>query len=300
MDDDDAVERDAVLQMLERFQQHLEDHANQGAVYNLYCSNCHRWVCSRGQAVFLISTRQPLFSTDLVVEEMEAGELYKIDTCDCMIKDIQCHSCDSILGYHVIDACQSCLSGGNNGHYFMMKAEAVYGRKRACDNNVNKLLMWNKLGKMTARDPVFLLDSKDNVLEDCLICSEPNVHPCKIQSCNHSGICYTCAVREIDLRKRCPLCRETASPEDVKFDYGAPQKRVRCKYGCEFVEDEGRWKMVEGKCEEYLKQDEIREHQKTCKYRTPPLEVCQELQQKKEEQEQDEQEEEEEEEEEED
>jgi len=59
---------------------------------------------------------------------VEIGRPYKIATCRCRVRNIACTACRKVVGYHVVRPCRSCLSGGTNGHYWMLESDGVVAR----------------------------------------------------------------------------------------------------------------------------------------------------------------------------
>ena len=73
-----------------------------------------------------------LFSSDCVLPAVDILEStkHKINSCDCEICHTVCHWCKNLLGYKVVEPCQECLSGNNNGHYFMFSSPYLNAQHR--------------------------------------------------------------------------------------------------------------------------------------------------------------------------
>ncbi len=106
-------------------------------------------------------------------------------------------------------------------------------------------------------------------LEPCLLCACENTNPAKLSCSCRASICYKCCVRELDLRRRCPLCRHPA--DAVEELDGDAAVAVRCKWGCKF--DGGQWVIDEGGCPAYLNLCELKQHQRHCIFRKAPPEL---------------------------
>ncbi|KAI8804699.1 FAM72 protein-domain-containing protein [Cladochytrium replicatum] len=105
-------------------------HPNFGnkSVFNLECAHCAQTVCRRGmKASLLADTQVELFSTDIIPESRVelVAENYNTHNCNCRIRDFACLGCGNVVGYHITQPCESCMSSCNNGHFWMFHSGAV-------------------------------------------------------------------------------------------------------------------------------------------------------------------------------
>lgn len=97
-------------------------------VYVLECKTCGSQLCRRGmRAILLADTTIQLYSTD----EVDFSTIGVIPNtfitahCYCKIRNIGCLSCGSVVGYHVLVPCKTCMCSCNNGHYWMFHSSCV-------------------------------------------------------------------------------------------------------------------------------------------------------------------------------
>lgn len=97
-------------------------------VCTLTCKFCVADICDRGmKAILLADTRVELFSTDRVTQgrvQLVAND-YMTRNCQCKIRDVACLGCGNVVGYHVTQPCDLCLSSCNNGHFWMFHSDTV-------------------------------------------------------------------------------------------------------------------------------------------------------------------------------
>ncbi|KAJ3412777.1 Protein fam72a [Chytridiales sp. JEL 0842] len=115
-------------------------------VCNLRCGECEMVVCQRGmKAILLADTNVELYSTDLPPKcTALVNEDYMTRNCQCRIRDVACLNCGSVIGYHVTQPCESCMSSCNNGHFFMFNADQVKSSDRMSSDGT-KALLWADL-----------------------------------------------------------------------------------------------------------------------------------------------------------
>lgn len=101
-------------------------------VHQVKCEKCNAILSERAQSVVLVCDRSTkLYSTDGIdYPIIQSAEKYKINTCNCMIKDIMCYRCNTKVGYHVVEACFYCTCDSiDNSHYWLfncnVKAEKI-------------------------------------------------------------------------------------------------------------------------------------------------------------------------------
>eukprot|EP00040_Diaphanoeca_grandis_P022329 m.119739 g.119739 ORF g.119739 m.119739 type:complete len:183 (-) comp28758_c0_seq2:264-812(-) len=105
----------------------------QKLVHELRCDSCARKLCSRAmRALLLADTKTQLYSTDTSPHQGCAciGAPYATKSCDCKIQDVACIECGNEVGYHVVQACPSCLKACNNGHFWMFHGRSVRASER--------------------------------------------------------------------------------------------------------------------------------------------------------------------------
>lgn len=103
------------------------------SVFRLNCKYCKACVCDRAmKAILLADTKVELFSTDIPpgTSMCLLPEDRTTHGCLCKIRDSACRTCGNVLGYHVSQPCSSCLSGKNNGHFWMYYSEGVTHTER--------------------------------------------------------------------------------------------------------------------------------------------------------------------------
>lgn len=115
-------------------------------VYMLSCRGCSATLCKRAmKAVLLGDTRIELFSTDVNPGNDNIAlisEPYLTNSCQCSIRDIACVNCGNCVGYHVAEACESCLQANNNAHYYIFSVDEVTHKERYLDQDV---LTWSAI-----------------------------------------------------------------------------------------------------------------------------------------------------------
>ena len=116
--------------------------------FELRCKLClsHPIFTVRACSVSLLSEESvSLFSSDCVLPAVDILEStkHKINSCDCQICHTVCHWCKSLLGYKVVEPCQECLSGDNNGHYFMFSSPYVNPQHRVGEPNLEWFGCWS-------------------------------------------------------------------------------------------------------------------------------------------------------------
>ncbi|KAI8834671.1 FAM72 protein-domain-containing protein [Chytridium lagenaria] len=114
-------------------------------VCRLQCKFCIQPICKRGmKAILLADTRVELYSTD----EVPAGRVqlvaedYLTRNCHCRIRDVACLGCEKVIGYHVTQPCDVCMSACNNGHFWMFHDDSVTASERT---DGSKVLLWSQL-----------------------------------------------------------------------------------------------------------------------------------------------------------
>jgi hypothetical protein len=109
------------------------------AVCQLGCSYCDRKICSRGMKAILLAdtsvslvNKVELYSTDGVNKGCVqlVDEDYMTTNCRCRIRDVACLGCGNVVGYHVTQPCEACLSSCNNGHFWMFLSDTVSATER--------------------------------------------------------------------------------------------------------------------------------------------------------------------------
>jgi hypothetical protein len=93
----------------------------------LGCSKCNMISTCRGVSVCLLADQdKKLYSSDALLPSVKVMENTRrtFSECECQICDMVCSFCADVvpLGYKILEACQSCLSGENNGHYHMFSS----------------------------------------------------------------------------------------------------------------------------------------------------------------------------------
>eukprot|EP00833_Pecoramyces_ruminatium_P003135 jgi/Orpsp1_1/1177167/evm.model.c7180000060442.1 len=116
------------------------------SVCQLNCRYCHGVLCRRGmKAILLADTRVELYSTDAapIGVQLVAND-YVTRNCLCQIRDVACLGCGNVVGYHVTQPCEVCMSACNNGHFWMFHNDSVKAKERM-DATGQKPLLWAQL-----------------------------------------------------------------------------------------------------------------------------------------------------------
>lgn len=117
-------------------------------VCELSCKHCTTTICRRGmKAILLADTAVELFSTDNPPMGAQlVNDDYTTASCACRIRDVACLSCGCVVGYHVTQPCDVCLSSCNNGHFWMFHCTEV----SSCDRlgQGNKQMLWAHLPRV--------------------------------------------------------------------------------------------------------------------------------------------------------
>ncbi|KAI8803265.1 FAM72 protein-domain-containing protein [Cladochytrium replicatum] len=123
----------------------LHSHFRFKTVVKIFCSPCSSLLCTRGMiAVLLGNTQYQLFSTDMSPQGVQlVFDDHSTENCKCRIRSFACKVCGSIAGYHVTRACEDCLQGVNNGHFWMFHANCVNSSERHDSNG--KVIRWSSL-----------------------------------------------------------------------------------------------------------------------------------------------------------
>lgn len=116
------------------------------SVCQLTCRYCQGILCRRGmKAILLADTRVELYSTDTVPIGVQlVANDYVTRNCLCQIRDVACLGCGNVVGYHVTQPCDVCMSACNNGHFWMFHHDAVKAKERM-DSTGLKPLLWAHL-----------------------------------------------------------------------------------------------------------------------------------------------------------
>ncbi|KAL6618544.1 hypothetical protein LY90DRAFT_455775 [Neocallimastix californiae] len=116
------------------------------SVCQLNCRYCQGILCRRGmKAILLADTRVELYSTDAapIGVQLVAND-YVTRNCLCQIRDVACLGCGNVVGYHVTQPCEVCMSACNNGHFWMFHNDSVKAKERM-DSTGQKPLLWAQL-----------------------------------------------------------------------------------------------------------------------------------------------------------
>jgi len=116
------------------------------SVCQLNCRYCQGILCRRGmKAILLADTRVELYSTDAapIGVQLVAND-YVTRNCLCQIRDVACLGCGNVVGYHVTQPCEVCMSACNNGHFWMFHNDSVKAKERM-DATGQKPLLWAQL-----------------------------------------------------------------------------------------------------------------------------------------------------------
>ncbi|KAG4093094.1 hypothetical protein H8356DRAFT_949663 [Neocallimastix lanati (nom. inval.)] len=116
------------------------------SVCQLNCRYCQGVLCRRGmKAILLADTRVELYSTDAapIGVQLVAND-YVTRNCLCQIRDVACLGCGNVVGYHVTQPCEVCMSACNNGHFWMFHNDSVKAKERM-DATGQKPLLWAQL-----------------------------------------------------------------------------------------------------------------------------------------------------------
>lgn len=124
------------------------------AVCKLNCKHCGTFICHRGmKAILLGDTKVQLYSTDVPPRQVQlVGPDYSTRTCWCIIVDVACLGCGNIIGYHVSQPCQKCLSSCNNGHFWMFLSGEIQAEERK-NKDGRSQLVWAQLTSINNEEP---------------------------------------------------------------------------------------------------------------------------------------------------
>lgn len=183
----------------------------------LSCAECGVVLTERGMSVRLLAEDSiQLFSTDLATGNVaEIGDIRGAEHCGCGIRDVACRACGSetVVGYHVVDACAECLSEpSNNHHYWMFHAENVSASPSG--------LSWGQLGSHLSQEQARVFVDPVPDAFRCGICMDV-VSDCVVTPCGHS-FCLVCITRAVDLTGLCPMDRTPVLPSSL-----VPNRMVR-------------------------------------------------------------------------
>jgi hypothetical protein len=210
------------------------DGSGGGNAFELSCLGCSALVTRRGALVRLIADTTSMYSTDLVTTGMEdRGRVHTHQSCGCQCRSIFCAQCHRMLGYHVLEPCQDCREGGNNGHYYMFVPGNVRGRLRALPSRApdwtTRWMESDELGAFEPRafrrsssDAVFLSPEPEVQECTCAVCLDILEDPLTLP-CGHT-FCRICASRAVDLQ-RCWCARP---PEHRSILYTLPSCLCAC------------------------------------------------------------------------
>ena len=142
-------------QQLQQQRERSNSHLRNKIVFALSCRFCQSGLCKRAmRAILLADTKVELYSTDIPPDShaLATGEEDRVTQgCLCRIRDTLCRGCGNVLGYHVSQPCERCLSARNNGHFWMFYSEQVNPKERI-DRQTGKQLVWSQLSPMLADD----------------------------------------------------------------------------------------------------------------------------------------------------
>lgn len=91
----------------------------------LACIQCQSMTTVRACSVHLIADEaKKLYSSDAVLPSVnvDLATIHQINSCECQICNMTCTFCKVPLGYKVVEPCQICLQGENNGHFHMFSS----------------------------------------------------------------------------------------------------------------------------------------------------------------------------------
>jgi hypothetical protein len=230
----------------------------------LRCKACASVLCRRGMSVELVADASvSLFSTDFATSATIAlsTTVREIGSCACRIIDLSCRTCTrsrpgsrsssrlTSIGYHVVRPCEECLSGENNGHYYLFHADSVDASPWPLFGAAAQPLDWRsgRLGVFDgAMQPLVLAaadggDSDGEPLDKladellCPICFDVLRAPVRLERCGHT-FCEACVTRHVDTHHACPLDRRPACASELAPDERARRAvgrlRVHCRFGC--------------------------------------------------------------------
>ncbi|KAF9763071.1 Protein FAM72A [Nosema granulosis] len=96
-------------------------------VYSISCRNCCSILSRKAmKSVLLTNTSIRLFSSNNPTPNVRAlHSTYVTRSCECMISNIKCTACNSLVGYTIVSPCELCLRDKNNGHHWMFDLTAI-------------------------------------------------------------------------------------------------------------------------------------------------------------------------------
>lgn len=109
-------------------------------VYSLKCKKCLITLTNKAmKSVLLSNYRIKLYSTNDPINTRRSSYTYITKTCVCLLTNIICKKCGSIVGYNIVRPCYTCLNDKNNGHLWMFDISSINYDVRI---NGLKILKW--------------------------------------------------------------------------------------------------------------------------------------------------------------
>ena len=134
--------------------------------------------------------------------------------CACSACCVECASCRSVVGYHVLVPCELCAASEHNSHFWLFHSANV----DAAESGVRwSALPYNGAAANNEGEPAGDEPDADAEREVCCICAAcPLWRPTRIAGCPPSHrFCFGCISREVDARKVCPLDRRPITRADL-------------------------------------------------------------------------------------
>lgn len=96
-------------------------------VYSISCRNCSTLLSRKAmKSVLLSNSRVRLFSSNHpTLNARPLKSTYVTRSCECVISNVKCNSCNSLVGYTIVLPCALCLRDKNNGHLWMFDLCAI-------------------------------------------------------------------------------------------------------------------------------------------------------------------------------
>ena len=224
----------------------------------IFCTLCNSTLSSRGMRCFLLTdTSKQLFSTDIpkleAVEEL--GESYKIETCNCMIRNTFCKQCSAKIGYHVVEPCNFCQNADNNGHYWLLNQNVEHvalmleKRRMTAEGDggiVSQFaLTWDQLpynGRDVTVPRLFLSEEAREAQEEdmvCCICSEIMHYPVYL-TCGGDGSSHQVSSLQDASTPPPPPTTTRTRKEATEASVPSTKGKHRLCFGCAWREVDAR------------------------------------------------------------
>ncbi|KAJ3220921.1 Protein fam72a [Clydaea vesicula] len=109
------------IEKLKKFKRYLNK-----SVFNLNCKNCLLKISERGMKSYLLFDSSMKFSASIdQVYNVSTINEYENINCDCLIGDLGCTGCGTVVGYEIRQPCLNCVMSNHNGHCICFDGECI-------------------------------------------------------------------------------------------------------------------------------------------------------------------------------